>query len=134
MNKSLLLITASFVVFALSGCGGGGGGNVLSGYAVDELADKAVANEEAYMGKEVVVSGYASWPSPNINSNGYSLKLDFDRHSPIERMVSCIVPQGKAPEGIDSKWVTVKGKIANIHSQNYMDLKSIELEPCELVK
>ncbi len=132
--KSLLLITASFVIFALAGCGGGGGGKVLLGYAVDELADKAVANEEAYMGKEVVVSGYASSPSPNMDSNGYSLGLDFDPYSPIDRQLSCIVPQGKAPEGLDSKWVTVKGKIVNIHRQTYMDLKSVRLEPCELVK
>lgn len=130
--KSLLLITASFAIFALGSCDGSG--RVLTGYAVDELADKAVANEEAYMGKEVVVSGYASSPSPNMDSNGYSLQLDFDRYSPIERQLSCIVPQGKAPEGIYSKWVTVKGKIVNIHRQAYMDLKSVRLEPCELVK
>ncbi len=132
--KSLLLITASFAIFALSGCGRSGDGKALLGYAVDELADKAVANEQAYMGKEVVVSGYVSSPSPNMDGNGYSLGLDFDLYSPIERQLSCIVPQGKAPEGIDSKWVTVKGKIVNIHRQNYMDLKSVRLEPCELVK
>ena len=31
-----------------------------TGYAVDELADEAVANEKAFMGKEVVVTGYVS--------------------------------------------------------------------------
>ena len=68
-----------------------------------------------------------------MNSNGYSLGLDFDLYSPVERQLNCKVAQGKVPDGLDKKRVIVKGKIVNIHSQSYMDLKSIWLEPCELV-
>lgn len=127
MKIFLLSITAVAVLF-LAGCGNFG----KTGYAVDELADKAVVNKEAFMGQEVVVSGYVANISPNVDSNGYGLSLDFDLHSPIERQLNCTVPQGKAPEGIYSKWVTVKGKIVNIHSQSYMVLKSIKLDPCEI--
>lgn len=127
MKTFLLLITA-VAIFTPAGCGKIG----VTGYAVDELVDKAVADKEAFMGKEVVVSGYVANHSPNMDSNGYSLSLDFDLHSPIERQLNCVVAQGKAPEAIHSKWVTVKGKIVNIHSQNYMGLKSVKLDPCEI--
>ncbi|MBX3294686.1 MAG: hypothetical protein KF762_03055 [Acidobacteria bacterium] len=129
--KSLLLITASFVIFALAGC------EAKEGYAVDELADKAVADKEAYMGKEVIVHGYIA-NQPRAEGNSYTLSLKFDRRVHKERQLSCTVPQAKIPDEIADNWmnmdVTVKGKIANIHSQNYMDLKNIALKPCELVK
>ena len=128
MKSFILSITIVTPLF-IAGCGYG----AKTGYGVDELADKAVAQKEAFMGKEVVVSGYASSPFHNLDSNGYKLGLDFDLYSPIERQLICIVPQGRAPERIDSKWVTVKGTIVNIHSQSYMDLKSVKLDPCEIM-
>lgn len=113
----------------IAGCRSGG----EKVYGVYELADSAVAQKEAFMGKEVIVEGYTSRPSDD-GKDGYALGLDFDPYSPIERQLSCIVPHGEPPQGLDNKWVTVKGTIANIHSQHYMDLKSIKLEPCELVR
>ncbi len=126
--KKLQLPLAVFAILILAGCGNNG--RIV--YAVDELADRAVADKEAFMGKEVVVSGYVAVILPNVDSNGYRLSLDFDLRSPTERQISCAIPQGKAPDGISSKWVTVKGQIANIHSQNYMGLKSVTLDPCEI--
>lgn len=129
--KSLLLITASFVIFAIAGC------EVKEGYGVDELADKAVADKDAFMGKDVVVHGYIAH-QPRAEGSGYTLSLKFDPRVHKERQLSCTVSQAKIPDEIADNWmnkaITVKGKIANIHSQNYMDLKSINLEPCELVK
>lgn len=133
MNAVLPSITA-IAVFAIAGCGSNAGSERKTGYAVDELANIAVADKEAFMGKEVIVSGYVANVSPNMNNNGYSLSLDFDLHSPVERQLNCTVPQGKAPGDVRSKWVTVKGTIANIHSQTYMDLKSVWLEQCEITK
>ncbi len=126
--RSLLLVTASFVIFAIAGC------EVKEGYAVDELADKAVADKEAYMGKEVVVHGYVSSIGRDFKGKVTGLSLDFDLYSATERQLSCTIADGQVPDDILSKQITVKGKIANIHSQNYMALKSIKLEPCELVK
>jgi hypothetical protein len=129
--RLLLLVTASFMTFAIAGC------EAKEGYAVDQLADKAVADKGAYIGKEVVVHGYIALP-PRGEGSGYRLSLKFDRRFHKERQLSCTVPHGKIPDEIADNWmnidVTVKGKIANIHSQNYMDLKSVRLEPCELVK
>lgn len=129
-----LLFTACFAACTLIGCGGDPNNEPKIGYAVDELANIAVADKEAYMGKEVIVSGWVSNVSPDANSNGYTLSLDFDLHSPVERQLNCTIAQGIPPDNLRSTWLTVKGKIANIHSQTYMDLKSIQLEPCELVK
>lgn len=123
------LLTACFVAVAIAGCRGGG----EKVYSVDELANAAVAQKEAFMGKEVMVAGYTGPPSDD-NRDGYTLGLDFDPFSPIERQLSCIVPHGQPPKGLEKKWGTVKGTIANIHSQNYMDLKSIKLEPCEVIR
>lgn len=128
-----LLFTAFFAVMALAGCVD----NSKTGYAVDELADKAVAEREAFMGKEVVVHGYIAH-QPRAEGGGYTLSLKFDPRVHKERQLSCTIPNGTIPDDIANNWnnraVTVKGKITNIHNQNYMDLKSIKLDPCELVK
>lgn len=123
-----LILTACFAAVALAGCA------AREGYAVNEIAEKANANKEAFMGKEVVVYGYVSGVSPELDKDGYKINLDFDLYSPVERHVTCIVPHGQPTEWLDKKSVTVKGKIIDIHSQNYMGLKSIQLDPCEIVK
>lgn len=84
------------------------------------------------MGKEVVVHGYVSIISPDLDKDGYLIRLVFDPRIHMEREVSCTISQGQPADGLLHKPVTVKGKIINIHSQNYMFLKSIQLDPCEL--
>lgn len=37
-------------------------------------------------------------------------------------------------DDLDKKLVTVKGKIGKFDTQNYLNLKTVTLEPCELVK
>ena len=143
MKTFLLMIT---VISAIVGCSGksetkrelSANGETISenAYAVDELADKAVADREAYMGKEVVVQGYIAH-QPKAEGGGYTISLKFDPRVHKERQLSCTIPNGTIPDDISNYWdgrrVTVKGKIADIHSQNYMDLKSVKLNPCELI-
>lgn len=123
-----LLLTACFAAVAISGC------NAKECYAVDELAEKANADKEAFMGKEVVVHGYVQIIFPDLDKDGYRISLAFDPKIHKERQLSCTIAHGQPAEGPLDKPVTVKGKIVNIHSQNYMDLKSIQLDPCEIVK
>lgn len=130
MKIFLLSIIATAAV-TIAGC------MAKESYAVDELADEAVADREAFMGKEVVVHGYIAH-QPRLENSSYTLSLRFSRTVHKERQLSCVVPKDKVPaetlENWNYKFVTVKGTITNIHSQNYMGLKSVQLEPCELVK
>ena len=125
-----LLFFTFFAAVIIVGCGKVG----KVGYGVDELADQAVADEEAFMGKEVVVSGYVAHVMRDVNSKVTGLSLDFDLHSATERQLSCAIADGQISDDILSKWITVKGTITNIHSQNYMGLKGIALDPCESIK
>jgi len=124
-----LFLLSMIAAVAIAGC------EAKEGFAVDELADKAVADKEAFMGKEVVVHGYIAH-QPRVEGNGYTLSLKFDRRIHKERQLSCSIQQAKIPDEISDNWmnmdVTVKGTIVNIHSQNYMDLKSVKLDPCEI--
>ena len=128
--KTLLILIGAVAAFSFAGCGS----IAKEGYAVDELADKAVADREAFMGKEVVVHGYVANISRDFKGKATGLSLDFDLYSATERQLSCTIADGQVPDDIRSKQITVKGKIPNIHSQNYMDLKSVVLYPCEMTK
>ena len=123
-----LITAASFMVFALGGCGGSG----EKVYGVIDLVDKVTRDEAAWMGKEVAVSGYPSLYNGNIDP--VVLNLVEDLHSGTESHIYCTVPKASVTENLDRKLVTVKGKIAKVHTQNYLNLKTVTLETCELVK
>lgn len=127
MNFKLIFVTC-FAAVIVAGCGNIG--NV--GYGVDELAEQAVADKETFMGKEVVVSGYVSIISDDIKGKVVAIHLDFDLQSATERQVSCTIADGQIPGITLKKWITVKGKISNIRSTNYMDQRSVTLDPCEI--
>ena len=71
--KTFLLSIAVVTAFSIAGCEY----RAKTGYLVDELADKAVAKKEAFMGKEVLVSGYVSNISHDLDKDGYTLGLDL---------------------------------------------------------
>ncbi len=123
--RSLLLVTASFIIFALGGCGGSG----EKVYGVIDLVEKVTSEEAAWTGKEVVVSGYAS-----ISDGNTSLNLVADLYSGTESHIYCQIPKASATDDIYGKLVTVKGKIGKVHTQGYLNLKTVTLELCELVK
>lgn len=126
--RPLLLITASFVIFALGGCGGRG----EKVYGVIDLVGKVTSDQAAWTGKEVVVSGYPSLY--NGNTDPINLNLVEDLHSGTESHIYCAIPKAAVTGDLDGKFVTVKGKIGKVHTQNYLNLKTVTLEPCELVK
>lgn len=123
-----LITAASFMVFALGGCGGSG----VKVYGVIDLVEKVTRDQAAWMGKEVVVSGYPSLYNGNIDP--VVLNLVEDLYSGTESHIYCAVPKASVTENLDRKLVTVKGKIGKVHTQNYLNLKTVTLEPCELVK
>ena len=122
--RSLFLVTASLVIFALVGCGRG-----EKVYGIIDLVDKVTRDEAAWTGKEVVVSGYAS-----ISEGNSFLNLVADLHSGTESHIYCQIPKASATDNLYGKLVTVKGKIGKVHTQNYLNLKTVTLEHCELVK
>lgn len=135
MNR-LLLIAAGFATFTVTAC------SFLqqdtSGLV--ELVEKAVANKEEWQGKEVTVYGYVSQYRPPPEGTDKYLHLTpspaavSSRPHGLERHVACMVANGNNLEPMRAKYVTVKGKISEITSMNYLDQKRIALEPCELVK
>ena len=89
--RTLLLITASFVIFAL-GCGGGG----EKVYGVIDLVEKVTRDKAAWTGKEIVVSGYAS-----ISEGNTFLNLVADLHSGTEGHIYCTVPKASVTDDLD---------------------------------
>jgi hypothetical protein len=126
--RTLVLVTASFVIVAL-GRSGGRGEKV---YGVIDLVEKVTRDEAAWKGKEVVVSGYPSLYAGNTDP--IKLNLVEDLYSGTESHIYCTVPKASVTDDLRSKLVTVKGKIGKVHTQNYLNLKTVTLEPCELVK
>lgn len=126
--RLLLLISASFVVFAFGGCQNKG----EKVYGVIDLVEKVTSDEAAWTGKEVVVSGY-----PRLyagSTDPIELNLVADLYSGTESHIYCTVPKASVKVDLRDKLVTVKGKIGKVHTQNYLNLKTVTLEPCELVK
>src|SRR5688500_17178219 len=125
--RSLLRVTASFVIFAL-GCGSSG----EKVYGIIDLVERVTADEAAWKGKEVVVSGYPSLYAGNTDP--IMLNLVADLHSGTESHIYCTIPKASVTEDLQRKLVTVKGNIGKVHTQNYLNLKTVTLESCELVK
>jgi hypothetical protein len=124
--RPLLLITASFMIFTL-GCGRG-----EKVYGVIDLVEKVTRDEAAWTGKEVVVSGYPSLYAGNTDP--IKLNLVEDLYSGTESHIYCTVPKASITDDLNKKLVTVKGKVGKVHTQNYLNLKTVTLETCELVK
>jgi len=129
--KKIFIFTAiaCFGIFALAGCGNAG----EKVFKVGELVDKVTADKDGWKGKEVIVSGYVSIVGSG-DANDYRLNMTNHRNDESERYVICKVPQGNLPEGIESKTIEVKGKIGSVHTQNYLNMKSVTLDSCELKK
>lgn len=126
--RSLLLVTASFVIFALGGCVGSG----EKVYGIIDLVGKVTSDEAAWAGKEVIVSGYPSLYDGNTDP--IKLNLVEDLHSGTESHIYCDIPKAAVTGDLRNKLVTVKGIIGEVHTQNYLSLKSVRLEPCEIMK
>lgn len=126
----LLTAIASFVIFALAGCGN----ESEKVYKVGELVDKVTADQDGWKDKEVTVSGYVSLTSGADGANGYSLNMVDNRNDETERHLICKIPQKDLPEGIADKTIVVKGKIGLIYTQNYLNLKNVTLDSCEIKK
>lgn len=126
----------------LSGCSKNGASNVNTSpiadkiYKVDELAALALADKDAWTGKEVTVTGFvlASDDPGEGNVPGYKITLKNENFVALKSKngVPCQVPQGNIPEGLLGKTLEVKGKIKSVESQS--ELKWITLDPCELKK
>ncbi|HEY0770687.1 MAG TPA: hypothetical protein VGD31_10175 [Sphingobacteriaceae bacterium] len=125
-----LLAMASFQIFALAGCGN----TTEKVFKVNELVDKVTVDKDGWKGREVTVSGYVMHTSGSGGANGYVLNMKDQRNDESERYVVCKVPQGDLPEGIAAKTIEVKGKIGSVTMQNYLNLKSVMLDSCELKK
>ena len=103
-------------------------------FKVGELVDKVTADENTWKGKEVIVSGYVSNTSGSESENGYNLNMTDHRNDESERRVYCKISQKNLPEGIESKTIEVKGKIGSVTRRNYLNMKTVTLESCEIIK
>ncbi len=132
MMKKVFIFTAiaSFGIFALAGCGNAN----EKVFKVGELVDKVTADKDGWKGKEVTVSGYVSYVPSSDGANGYIINMTDHRNDESERHVVCKVPQGDIPREIATQTVEVKGKIGLVHTQSYLNLKSVTLDPCEIKK
>lgn len=136
-NKLFFTAIIFYEIFAFTGCGNLTG-NV---FGVNELVNKVTNDKDAWIGKEVTVSGYASHSSGVDDEKNFRLNIVEDKHDESERYVDCIIPPGDLTEAITSKTievngknVEVKGKIASVYTQNYLNMKRVRLESCELKK
>jgi len=125
-----LLAIASFEIFALAGCAN----TTEKVFKINELVDKVTADKDGWKGKEVTVSGYVTHMSGSDGANGYVLNMIDQRNDESERYVVCKVPQGSLPEGIATKTIEVEGKIGSVTMQNYLNMKSVVIDFCELMK
>ncbi|HTH38508.1 MAG TPA: hypothetical protein VL572_11100 [Pyrinomonadaceae bacterium] len=124
--RSLLLFAASFAIFAHGGCGGSG----ETVYGIIDLVEKVTSDEAAWTGKEVVVTGYPSLYDGNTDP--IKLNLVEDLYSGTESHIYCSIPKAAVSEDLRSRRITVKGKIGKVHTQNYLNLKTVTLEACEI--
>lgn len=129
MKKTIFLTAiVCFGIFAFGGCGNAG----EKVFTVGELVDKVVADRDGWSGQEVIVSGYVQIASRSDGAGGYRLDLTGYRNDTSERHITCKVSQGALPEGIETTTIKVKGKIGSIHTQNYLNLKAVTLDSCEI--
>ena len=119
----------SLVLFAFAACGNKG----ERVFGVIELVDQVTADESAWTGKTVSVSGHVSVTS-NANDPSAFVDLRNDRNTPIERHVICKIAAGALPEGVAGKTIVVKGTVGKVYRQSYLDLRNVTLDPCEISK
>ena len=143
MRKISLLTVISLGIFAFAGCGNTAEKANTSEKAntgavavkVDELVNSAIADKDAWMGKEVAVTGHVMMTSRAEGESGYTMSLVKDkdsRNSETGNSVNCTV-QGDVPKAeVVLKTVEVKGKIKRVNGTGKWKL--VELEPCELKK
>ena len=93
---------------------------------VAELADAATADEAAWRGKEVTVSGYV-WDGSGAAEN--IVTVTNDEKSVRTTTVSCHL-EGKKPDGLNSKTVEFKGTIS--YTTKFGESQSVNLKPCAL--
>ena len=135
MKKIILINVISFGIFALAGCGNTAEKTNTEPVKVNELVNKAVAYKDAWMGKEVAVTGYVMMTSGAEGQSGYNLSLVTDkdsRNSETGNSVSCTVQPGVPKEEVVLKTVEVKGKIKRVDGTGKW--KMVTLDPCELKK
>ena len=144
MKKTFFLpAIAFFGIFALAGCGKTAEKanaeafkdvSPNTTYKVGELVDKVTADKDGWKGKEVTVSGYVIHTSGLGGANGYVLNMQNQWSDESERYVVCKVSQGDLPEGTATKTIKVKGKIGSVTMQNYLNIKTVILDSCEIKK
>ena len=144
MKKIILLAIASFGIFALAGCGNttekantaAKANTGAVAVKVDELVNSAIADKDAWMGKEVAVTGHVMMTSRAEGESGYTMSLVKDkdsRNSETGNSVNCTVQGGTPKEEVVLKTVEVKGKIKQV-LDGARKWKLVELDPCELKK
>jgi hypothetical protein len=143
MKKIILLTVISLGIFAFAGCGSTAEkGNTTEkantgavAVKVDELVNSAIADKDAWMGKEVAVTGYVMMTSNAEGQSGYNMSLVKDkdsRNSETGNSVSCTVQAGVPKDEVVLKTVEVKGKIKRVDGTG--NWKMVTLDPCELKK
>lgn len=100
-------------------------------YKVDELAAAALADKDAWKGKEVTVTGEFGSYSIMGGGLGYEIRLKSPGDQYNKNNVYCKGIQGDEPKGMMGKTVEIKGKIETVESGEY---NNINLKPCELKK
>lgn len=128
-SSRLLPVLVFVVVLVLASCASKGG----KGFGVIELVDQVAANEDAWKGEVVSVAGHVSVTS---NSSGADLFVDLrnDRDTSVESHVICRIKTGVLPEGISGKTISVRGTVKKFYRQNYLNLRNVTLEPCEIIE
>lgn len=128
MIRSWIIIALTFLgLFVLASCRTNGDGV----FSVIELVDRVAADEAAWTGKVVNVSGYVSlMPSPS--GPQIFVNLVNDRNTSVESHVLCKIPTATLPEEVSGKTITVKGTVASYYHQNYLNLRNVTLDPCEI--
>jgi hypothetical protein len=147
MKKLMLLTVISLGVFALISCGntaektntGAGTAEKANpgtvAVKVDELVNSAIADKDAWMGKEAAVTGYVMMTSGAEGQAGYTMSLVKDkdsRNSETGNSVNCTVQPGVPKDEVVLKTVEVKGTIKRVDGGGKW--KVVLLEPCELKK
>jgi hypothetical protein len=124
-------------LITLSGCSNNGASNVNTSastdkiYKVDELVGVALADKDAWKGKEVTVTGEFGSYSIMGGALGYEIRLKSPGDQYNKNNVYCKGIQGDDPKGMMGKTVEVKGKIEIVESGEY---NNVNLKPCELKK
>jgi uncharacterized lipoprotein NlpE involved in copper resistance len=131
MKKILVSIAIAVGSFALIGCGNKAANP--GAVKVDEVVNSAIADRDAWMGKEVAVTGYVMMNSSLEGQSGFTMSLVMDkdsRNSESGNSVNCTVQGGVSKEEVVLKTVEVKGKIKRVDGGGKW--KVVLLDPCEL--